>query len=447
MQATQGKGCAVSACRAFLLYSAYMRAAGWIAEKVRKAKELILRRSQPEPVQEEVQPEKPATLLDDALEALASISCGCIRPSASEESRSAAERIFSAYSAISPEAAISSSRLIAGEPLLGPLLSVIGSGLVLIATMVGLPYLAVALGAAALILPLKGRDFLYRHMQGSEGKDASFSIEPAGDADRTVVLISHVDSRERACSRYAKPASPFFPLLSLVLETGIAMSSLLLEILQANLIRPNLALAHTAVAAILAFIPAAAIFFWPLAHTGELQEESLAPAAVSIALAKRFHQEKAEGRSLASTRLVFASFDGSGIGCQGSRRWFGEHGKMLRNAIAINIDSIGAGETMRICCSDRSEILGDNLFRLASSLGMDIRMEKPGFLSDADDASSAQACGIPAATITAGDGGEASPEAIDMVLALLQEIIRITDSGPAAEGLASGKRKNRISRY
>ena len=120
---------------------------------------------------------------------------------------------------------------------------------------------------------------------------------------------------------------------------------------------------------------------------------------------------------------------------------------MLRNAIAINIDSIGAGETMRICCSDRSEILGDNLFRLASSLGMDIRMEKPGFLSDADDASSAQACGIPAAMITAGDGGEASPEAIDMVLALLQEIIRITDSGPAAEGLASGKRKNRISRY
>ena len=83
-----------------------MRAAGWIAEKVRKAKELILRRSQPEPVQEEVRPEKPATLLDDALEALASISCGCIRPSASEESRSAAERIFSAYSAISPEAAI-----------------------------------------------------------------------------------------------------------------------------------------------------------------------------------------------------------------------------------------------------------------------------------------------------------------------------------------------------
>ena len=57
MPSMQGDGCAVSACRAFLLYSAYMRAAGWIAEKVRKAKELILRRSQPEPVQEEVQPE------------------------------------------------------------------------------------------------------------------------------------------------------------------------------------------------------------------------------------------------------------------------------------------------------------------------------------------------------------------------------------------------------
>ena len=383
--------------------------------------------------------EKPATMLDDALSALSVIS----------GKHDSAEETFGKISAqiegISSSADVMPFAINRNEQRNISMILLSGSAAAMVFTAIGLPYISLIAAMAAAIAAFSVRNI---PGNGEKGTNISLSIEPSGPADRTVVFSCHSDKREKKNSRYMKLASPVFPLLSLAAEAVIALLALSLEILQGILLRPNLALADSVALSIAAFIPAMFVLVWPLAYTGETREENLAPAASVIALAKHFAGKAGKGNGLKSTRLVFAFFGGTGAGFQGSRAWFKSKGKMLEDAIVLNIDSIGRSDHLRLSAGSRAYSFADNLFRFSSSvLGRDIKMERRSFFSEPFDDISALNAGIQAVTLYSDEDEKAEADAIDSVLMLCEKIAIFTDGKDAEEGLASEKRKNRISRY
>lgn len=420
----------------------YIPDMGRIADRfrgfLRKAGDKLFHKECAEPA-EGHEDEKPATMLDDALSALSVIS----------GKHDSAEETFGKISAqiegISSSADVMSFAINRNEQRNISMILLSGSAAAMVFIAIGLPYISLIAAMAAAIAAFSVRNI---PGNGEKGTNISLSIEPSGPADRTVVFSCHYDRREKKNSRYMKLASPVFPLLSLAAEAVIALLSLSLEILQGILLRPNLALADSVALSIAAFIPAMFVLVWPLAYTGETREENLAPAASVIALAKHFAGKAGKGNGLKSTRLVFAFFGGTGAGFQGSRAWFKSKGKMLEDAIVLNIDSIGRSDHLRLSAGSRAYSFADNLFRFSSSvLGRDIKMERRSFFSEPFDDISALNAGIQAVTLYSGEDEKAEADAIDSVLMLCEKIAIFTDGKDAEEGLASEKRKNRISRY
>ena len=420
----------------------YIPDMGRIADRfrgfLRKAGDKLFHKECAEPV-EGHEDEKPATMLDDALSALSVIS----------GKHDSAEETFGKISAqiegISSSADVMPFAINRNEQRNISMILLSGSAAAMVFTAIGLPYISLIAAMAAAIAAFSVRNI---PGNGEKGTNISLSIEPSGPADRTVVFSCHYDKREKKNSRYMKLASPVFPLLSLAAEVVIALLSLSLEILQGILLRPNLALADSVALSIAAFIPAMFVLVWPLAYTGETREENLAPAASVIALAKHFAGKAGKGNDLKSTRLVFAFFGGTGAGFQGSRAWFKSKGKMLEDAIVLNIDSIGRSDHLRLSAGSRAYSFADNLFRFSSSvLERDIKMERRSFFSEPFDDISALNAGIQAVTLYSSEDEKAEADAIDSVLMLCEKIAIFTDGKDAEEGLASEKRKNRISRY
>ena len=401
------------------------------------------------------------------------------RPSASAATKAAAELIAEKFSNDTEDVTVSTTRIV---PHLSYWMKI--SALVLICSsflfaVAGLPYVSIVF---LILLLLSAYDFLHlkkicfsSFFPTAEATNVHAVIEPEGKVENTVIFTAHHDSAKdvRSGSGILKYLSLHSAVASFFVLFVSEIVQIILELLHGDLLRPGfpgIALSVLITASfLLSLFSLVKIILSEGDCTGGAGDD-LSGVAVVMTLASYFSREKKEGRSLKSTRLVFASFDGEECSASGSMAWYDEYLGLLINPVDINFDGLYKEDSLCFLTSDGngfiplSSSLASRLSLLASEMGYSSGTVKPGFFTGTTDAASAALHGIRATTLTSMFFSEnspvhseddtpdkISPEALSVALSVaikaVEQIDRKDEEKGERESLFENGRKYRLSRY
>jgi len=228
-------------------------------------------------------------------------------------------------------------------------------------------------------------------------------LEPDGAVRHTVILSAHHDSaplfRHNRLDRLGYMSTVGLPILLFALCGPLSFIALFTP--------PNLALTIILVAMLILTPRFLALmrFYDDRATPGG--GDNLNSTSMVIQLARYFNWRRATEAPLASTRLIFCSFDGEEIGLQGSKAWYEAHGDLTAGALVLNFDAIYWADSLTFLERDinGTQPLAKELARrcvdIARSMGYEANSESIPRLSGATDAASASRAGLAATTLTA----------------------------------------------
>ncbi len=401
------------------------------------------------------------------------------RPAASPGSRNAARCIAGIFSSFTDDVTLTSGRIIPGLGRWMAISRIAAAAAVAFLMMIGLPLPAV--GIAALFLFSFSAELMRKHnplrclFPTDDAANVHAVIEPEGQVERTVVFSCHHDTapvsargKGKAALLLSLPSSlAGFAILSL-----LSVAELTADILSGGF--PGIGLPSFPVAAIamlsavMCIVPAAREAFGRRGYTCGAGDDLSGVAAVSV-LGRYFARRRREGHGLASTRLVFVSFDGEECGAQGSALWFRDNSHILIDPVVLNIDGLYDADDLAFLSQDGNGLvrlspeLAARCSMMASGMGYTIPVGRIGFLGGETDAAAAACSGIASTTVTAMAPGtetaahteedtpdKVSPEAFSRVLSVAIKLAEDSDRKEEhheAERLLENGRKYRLSRY
>ena len=402
------------------------------------------------------------------------------RPAATAASRNAARRIGEVFGSFSDDVTVTTGRIV---PAIGKwmlLSAIIASTLIFIFISIGLPLVASVVGAlftVSTINELRVRKNPLRSVFPSgEAANVHAVIEPEGVAERTLILSAHHDTaavsrteKEGILSRLsAKTGAVSFLILAV-----LSIFQLVLELIQGRLF--GVGFPGWIVFFLSFFSSAFAVLSFYLAFASSLSAytsgagDNLSGVAVVATLGRYYAELSRQGKGLASTRLVFVSFDGEECGAEGSAIWYRDNSHILVNPINVNFDGLYDADTLAFLSSDGngfvplSSSLASRCSLLAISMGYKVQTGKLGFLGGATDAVSASMAGVEATTLTSMASGIETPahteddtpdkvsqEALSIAMAVTIKLVEELDRKEAVEekaGLLEDGKKYRLSRY
>lgn len=356
-----------------------------------------------------------ATLSGDALKLIHELYAALgERPSASKESKKAARYISELFSKYSGQVTISSNTVYKD---IGKYLSLFALGTVFVSMVfvaINLPILSVAiLGLLFYLfyLELKKKESkLKKLMPTGEAVNVHSVLEAEDRAERTIIFSAHLDSAVAEDSGDAKLAllKKYAPIVSALVASIVSVIGLFSALISWDLSvgLPSIALFIIAIVLALSSAFAFYLIIKEKAVSSPGCGDNLSGVAVVEELLRYYSFEKAQGRGLKNTRLIFAVFDAEEISLQGSRAWYEKHKAYLENAININFDGLYKAEDLAFITSDGNGMvnlstpLAQELSSILNSMGYKSEVGRMGVFSGETDAASAALNGVDATTLT-----------------------------------------------
>ncbi len=239
-------------------------------------------------------------------------------------------------------------------------------------------------------------------------------IEPSGECTETIVFCAHHDAAPlygiKKDDRKKLFLSLHLPLIHYSIIGLVTIAGLIADIFMGELFSVNL---PSPVVIVLLVIQLLTLFvyFWLWKLISDKYSpgigDNLVSSCVLTQLARYFSWKKRSGEGFASTRLIFASFDGEECGLKGSARWFSHHREQLVNPVVINLDSLCSSSDLTFLTKDVNGLvqlsapLAAELSRIADRMGYPSKVGAMPLFSGATDAASAAREGFEAVTVTA----------------------------------------------
>jgi len=228
-------------------------------------------------------------------------------------------------------------------------------------------------------------------------------LEPEGEVRHTVILSAHHDSaplfRHNRLDRLHYLMTVGLPVILFLL------SGLLSFILLFGSSGVGVTIILVVMLALTPRFVALLRFYDDRAAPGA--GDNLNSTSLVIQLARYFNWKRAGKEPLASTRLLFCSFDGEEIGLQGSGAWYEEQKELAEGALVLNFDAIYRADSLTFLERDingtqpLSKELARRCVDIARSMGYEAKSESIPRLAGATDAASASRAGLEATTLTA----------------------------------------------
>jgi len=236
------------------------------------------------------------------------------------------------------------------------------------------------------------------------GRNVTAVLEPRERAERVLIVSGHHDSA-RVFNFYVDRPELYAPRV--YGGIGTYVGAWLLSVLLALFGAPSLVLgAGTAI------LLAAFLFIRPLWNFASREGtpgagDNLVASAVGLGVLRHFRSLREAGSGLATTRLVFVSFDAEEAGLRGARAWARAHRAELlaTPTVALNMDCLYARSDLRFLTSDingsvaLSEPLAALCVRIAAEAGHAARAEPIAFLTGGTDAAELAKAGVAATTL------------------------------------------------
>lgn len=326
--------------------------------------------------------------------------------------------------------------------------------------LVGLPYLSFIL--FLLYGWYAGKElYLYKpfpipFMKRDTGVNVHAVLEPKGAVEQTILFTSHHDSAPLFSYNrldrltYAKKVGlPVF----LFLGSGLlSMIQILSELVSRQLLVPNVPSIAIFILLLLFLLSTPLLLgLWNFhAKTGSPGAgDNLVSVGMIIQLARYFHWKRSCNTPLASTRLVFCSFDAEEMGLRGSRAWYQKNGPNMDSALVLNFDCVYHSDQLTFLERDVNghQALDASLARrcaeIAQSMGYPSTCESIPRLSGGTDAAEASRAHLKACTLTSvgwddrtkpsvyhteDDTVEAvDPKAVEMALSVAIRLVELVD--------------------
>jgi hypothetical protein len=274
-----------------------------------------------------------------------------------------------------------------------------------------------SLGVAILVLEF----FLYREpidpfFPKVEGLNVVGILEPSGPVKRQVIVSGHHDSafifnffvdRPELYSRRLFGGMGTFALLWLASFPVAAFASPIVRIAAAILFAAAFALV----------LP-----LWRFASKEGTPGagDNLSSSATALELARAFRSRRDAGKGLASTRIIFASFDAEEAGLRGARAYAKAHRAELSATptFAFNMDCVYEADKLILLLSDingsvkldaeASELVAE----LGAKAGIKVKPQPIAFLTGGTDAAELAKAGVRATSLMGMDWSNSSRSAV-----------------------------------
>jgi len=281
------------------------------------------------------------------------------------------------------------------------------------------PAVSIVLGAASIAVLVFGfilyREVLDPFFPALEGHNVIGVLEPEGEVQRQVILSGHHDSarifnfyidRPELYSRriyggIGSVVALWIVSILVALVSGLALGTAPIGI---DLLRAISA------AAFLALFPFVFHLWFFASDKGTPGAgDNLAASAIALEIVAEFAQRREEGKGLAHTRLVFASFDAEEAGLRGARAFARRRAREFASlpSYGYNMDCVFALSDVSVLTSDlNGSVRLDpeataRLATLAAEEGLPSATKPIAFLTGGTDAAELAAAGVHAASLIA----------------------------------------------
>lgn len=401
------------------------------------------------------------------------------RAAASEGSKNAARRLFAVFREYSGDNAVITTLRITPYAYKAMLrVAVAVSAAMSFFNILGIPWISLAVSLfyiSQLGNELRKKQNRFRKFfVTSEAYNVHAVVEPEGECRNTVIFTAHHDSAE-----IRKKEKGVKGILSSIIPMAVSYSALTIVSLILLLIEMTkgkfFGFPHYSIViiSIILLFPLLSAVFYLRSCSGKYSVgagDNASGVAIITALLHYYSRQKAEGRGLLSTRLVFASFDGEECGTEGSLGWFRDNTHLMSNkTYVLNFDGIYNEKDLVFLAKDGNGLiplsfsLASRCSRIASSMGYHIGVGKLGLFGGETDAASASVMGLPAVTLTSMAPGTETPahtdddtpdkiseeavsEAISVAIKLVAETDEEEQKAPHASYL-DNSRHYKISKY